>query len=369
MSAPSFLDEARIWVRGGDGGAGCVSFRREKYVPRGGPDGGDGGDGGDVILRGKPGLSSLHHFRRQRHFRAERGLHGSGANKTGRSGESLHVDVPLGTLVRDEAGELLSEILDPGQTFVVARGAKGGRGNASYKSPTNRAPREFEPGRYGEERWIFLELKLLADVAIIGFPNAGKSTLISRISAARPKIADYPFTTLVPNLGVVEAPGRESFVVADVPGLIEGASEGKGMGTQFLRHVERSRVLLHLLDGTALDSSDPANAYRVVRAELANYSPELAEKPELIAVNKSDVNPEAKLLDALRDEIGPFHLISAATGQGLDRLVLDVWTQVQASRIAQPEVPRALTTARTWPGPDEDDADADFDDEVESDDA
>jgi GTPase len=334
----SFVDEVRIYVKGGDGGAGCVSFRREKYVPRGGPDGGDGGDGGDVLLVGKAGLSSLHHFRRQRHFRAERGRHGSGSDRTGRSGEHLLVEVPLGTIVRDEAGELVGEVLEPGQTLLVARGARGGRGNASFKSPTNRAPREWEPGRYGEEHWIALELKLLADVAIIGFPNSGKSTLIAHVSAARPKIADYPFTTLVPNLGVVEAPdGHDSFVVADVPGLIEGASEGKGLGLQFLRHVERSRLLLHLLDGATLDPSDPASAYRTVRRELAAYSPELAAKPEVVALNKADIGLDPALVEALRSELGPLHLISAATGQGLAPLIRELWTEVSRLKALSPE--------------------------------
>ena len=325
----SFVDEVRIFVKGGDGGAGCVSFRREKFVPKGGPDGGDGGDGGDVLLVGKTGLSSLHHFRRQRHFRAERGMHGSGSNRTGRSGNSLSIEVPLGTIARDDEGELVGEVLDPEQRLLVAHGARGGRGNASYKSSTNRAPREWEPGRFGDERWITLELKLLADVAIIGFPNSGKSTLISRVSAARPKIADYAFTTLVPNLGVVEAPGgHDSFVVADVPGLIEGASEGKGLGLQFLRHVERSRLLLHLLDGAALDPSDPAATYRSVRHELEAYSPELAAKPEVVAVNKADIGLEAGLLDALRAELAELHVISAATGEGVQALVLKLWTEL-----------------------------------------
>jgi GTPase len=335
VTSPSFIDEVRIWVKGGDGGAGCVSFRRETFVPRGGPDGGNGGSGGDVYLVGKRGLSSLHHFRRQRHFRAERGLHGGSNDKTGRSGEHTYVDVPLGTIARDAEGALLGEILEPGQKLLVARGERGGRGNAAFKSSTNRAPRQFDPGRYAEERELRLELKLLADVAIIGLPNAGKSTLISRISAARPKIADYPFTTLVPNLGVVEAPGHQSFVVADVPGLIEGASEGHGLGLQFLRHVERSRVLLHLLDGTALEAEDPAALYRAVRRELEAYSAELAQKPEIVAVNKADAGLDEALLGRLRAEIGPLHVISAAAGEGLKGLVRELWTAVSVAVEAQ----------------------------------
>ncbi len=333
---PAFLDEARIWIEGGAGGAGCTSFRREKYVPRGGPDGGDGGCGGSVYLVGNRHFTSLHHFRRRRHFRAERGQHGEGNNRTGRSGRELDIDVPLGTIARDEEGNVLCEILRAGQKTIVAKGARGGRGNTRFKTSTNRVPTKSDNGEAGESRWIFLELKLLADVAIVGFPNAGKSTLIAHISAARPKIASYPFTTLVPNLGVVEAPGHQSFVVADVPGLIEGASEGLGMGHEFLRHVERSRVLLHLLDGSDLATASPLEAYRALRGELRAYSGELAEKREIVALNKADLPIPQATIDALEREIGRIYVVSAFTGQGLAELVLEMWKALsQKSFIAQ----------------------------------
>src|SRR5580692_5278104 len=284
-----FIDEVRILVKAGDGGNGCLAFRREKYVPRGGPSGGDGGRGGNVTLVADEHENTLLKFRFNPEHKAQRGRHGEGSNRTGAEGYSIELKVPVGTVVYDDAtGERLHDFEAPGDRFLVARGGKGGKGNARFATSTHQAPTEHEPGKPGEEKTLRLELKLLADVALVGFPNAGKSTLISRISAARPKIADYPFTTLVPNLGIVQAPEEhKSFVVADIPGLIEGASEGKGLGLQFLRHIERSRVLLFLLDGQSTDLA-PKEAYKVLKAELKNFSPELLEKPRLIAITKWD---------------------------------------------------------------------------------
>ncbi len=265
-----FVDEVGVFVKGGDGGAGCISFRREKFVPRGGPDGGDGGDGGDVVLQADPGITTLLDFHYRRHYNAERGHHGKGANRHGKGGGDTVLRVPLGTAVYDrDSGELLGDLTTPGQTFVVVHGARGGRGNARFVSSTNRAPRRADLGRPGQERWIRMELKLLADVGVIGFPNAGKSTLVSRLSAAKPKIADYPFTTLVPSLGIVRVDEGESFVIADLPGLIEGAAEGKGLGLRFLRHTERTRLLVHLVDLDPSGERDPVADWKVIQRELA----------------------------------------------------------------------------------------------------
>jgi GTP-binding protein len=325
-----FIDEIDIFLKGGDGGAGCVSFRREAYVPRGGPDGGDGGDGGSVFLEADPALTTLLDFRYKRHYHAERGTHGEGSNRHGKSGEDLVVRVPLGTVVTDrDSGELLGDLTVRGQRVLAISGSRGGRGNARFASSTNQAPRRADLGRPGPERWIHLELKLLADVGVIGFPNAGKSTLVSRVSAAKPKIGDYPFTTLTPSLGIVRVDGDRTFVIADLPGLIPGASEGRGLGHQFLRHTERTRLLLHLVDLDPATGRDPVDDLQVIDAELLGYSPALAERPQLVVASKADLAdgaPEAAAaLERLRRHCAtvgrPFHAISAATGQGLPELL------------------------------------------------
>src|SRR5450631_2705243 len=293
-----FIDEARILVKAGDGGNGCVAFRREKFVPRGGPSGGDGGRGGDVVMQSSQQHNTLIHFRYNPEHKAERGRHGEGSNCTGKDGESIILKVPVGTTVYDhETGEVVHDFSLPNEKFVVAKGGRGGRGNQHFATPTHQAPRESELGRAGEERNYRLELKLLADVGLVGYPSAGKSTLISRISAAKPKIADYPFTTLEPNLGVVtvgEEPDQESFVVADVPGLIEGAHLGMGLGTQFLRHIERTRLLVHLVDvSDASGRPDPVEDFKVINKELASFGHGLDEKPMVVVATKIDsVNPE-----------------------------------------------------------------------------
>ncbi len=318
-----FFDEARIYVKGGDGGNGCVSFRREKGVPRGGPDGGNGGRGGDVYLVATPHLNTLVKFKKRRHFRAERGGHGKGKNQTGKRGKDLFIEVPLGTVVRDaETGELIGDLVEEGQMVLVARGGRGGRGNAAFAAPTYQAPRLAERGEPGEERWLDLELKLIADVGIIGVPNAGKSTLLAAVSAARPKIADYPFTTLEPNLGVVSLDEMTSFVMADIPGLIEGAHRGKGLGHEFLRHIERTRLLIHLLDGAA---ADPLADYRAVNRELALFSRRLAAKPQLVVLNKIDL-PQAQrvwpsIKEAMVERKREAMVISALTGEGVKEML------------------------------------------------
>src|SRR5512132_3554835 len=285
-----FVDEIDVFVKGGDGGAGCISFRRESYVPRGGPDGGDGGAGGDIILEADRSITTLLDFHYRRHYTAERGQHGKGANKQGKSGADTVLRVPLGTIVSDrDRGEPLGDLTTPGQRLLVARGARGGRGNARFVSSTNRAPRRADLGRAGEERWIHLELKLLADVGVVGFPNAGKSTLVSRLSAATPKIADYPFTTLAPSLGIVRVDTERSFVIADLPGLIQGAAEGKGLGHQFLRHTERTRLLLHVLDLDPQTGRDPLEDFEIINDELRRYSEELAARPQIVTVNKVEL--------------------------------------------------------------------------------
>ncbi|MGA3097522.1 MAG: GTPase ObgE [Bryobacteraceae bacterium] len=320
-----FIDEARILVKAGDGGNGCLAFRREKYVPRGGPSGGDGGRGGDVVLVADPHENTLLRFRFNPEHKAQRGRHGEGSNCTGAEGRSLDVDVPVGTVVYDEAtGERLHDFATPGERLVIARGGKGGRGNARFATSTHQAPTEHEPGRPGEEKRLRLELKLLADVGLVGFPNAGKSTLISRISAARPKIADYPFTTLEPILGVVQMDGFKSFVVADIPGLIEGAHLGHGLGIQFLRHVERTRLLAHLVDVSEGSGRDPVHDFETVMEELASFSQELVRKPMIVVATKMDAAQDparVEALSALAAARGlPFHAISAVTGQGIDAL-------------------------------------------------
>lgn len=288
-----FLDYVKISVKSGDGGRGCVSFRREKYVPKGGPNGGDGGKGGDVIFRATNSLSTLIDFRYNRHYRARRGEHGQGGDKTGRNGKDCLVLVPCGSIVKDEeTGEVLCELLADGDEEVILKGGRGGRGNTHFKSSTNRAPRYAEDGQPGIEKIVVIELKLIADVGLVGFPNSGKSTLISKISAAKPKIADYPFTTLVPNLGIVKYREYDSFVVADIPGIIRGASEGKGLGLQFLRHIERTRVLLFMIDASAVNFEDAFDEYFVLLGELTNYSKILLKKPRILCFTKADTLTE-----------------------------------------------------------------------------
>jgi GTP-binding protein len=332
-----FIDEIDIYVQGGDGGAGCISFRREKFVPRGGPDGGDGGDGGSVWLEADPALTTLLDFHYKRHYKAPRGMHGKGANRAGAGGDDLVLRVPLGTIVTDrESGEELGDLTAPGQRVLAIAGARGGRGNARFASSINRAPRRADLGRPGAGRWLHLELKLLADVGLIGFPNAGKSTLVSRLSAATPKIADYPFTTLTPALGIVRVDAERTFVLADLPGLIPGASEGKGLGHQFLRHTERTRLLVHLLDLDPQTGRDPLDDLAVIDAELAAYSPELAARPQIVVANKTDLfEPGAAPLAAVerhcRSAGLPFHAISAATGAGLPELVRSIARRLEES--------------------------------------
>ncbi len=319
-----FIDEVRIWVKAGDGGNGCVAFRREKFVPRGGPSGGDGGRGGDVVMVASPHYNTLLHFRFNPEHKAERGRHGEGSNRTGRDGAGIELPVPPGTVVYDEeTGEVLHDFAHAGDRYVVARGGRGGRGNQHFATPTHQAPTEHEDGQPGQERRLRLELKLLADVGLVGFPNVGKSTLISRISAAKPKIADYPFTTLTPNLGVVQA-GERTFVVADIPGLIEGAHEGHGLGMQFLRHVERTRLLVHLVDVSEASGRDPVDDFHVVMRELASFSPAMAAKRMMLVASKCDAARDEETVERVRKlaaEQGlEFLAISSATGQNIDRL-------------------------------------------------
>ena len=321
-----FIDYATIHVKAGDGGNGCLAFRREKFVPKGGPSGGDGGAGGSVILVSSGQINTLLDFRYQRLYRAERGDHGQGSNKAGLNGADLEVVVPVGTTVRDvETGETLFDFTESGRRFVAARGGRGGRGNARFATSTNQAPRKHEPGRPGEERDLELELKLLSDVGLIGYPNAGKSTLISRISAARPKIADYPFTTLAPHLGVVRFHEYRSFVVADIPGLIEGAHRGAGLGDRFLRHVERTAVLAHLVDVSGLEPRDPVERIRAINREMKLFNPALLEKPMLVVATKidalSDDTQFKRLRQYCRRKKLPFLAISAVAGTGLPELV------------------------------------------------
>jgi len=318
------VDEVKITVKAGDGGNGCLAFRREKYVPRGGPSGGDGGRGGDVFMVATIHRNTLLHFRFNPEYTAQRGRHGEGSNRTGHEGESITIQVPVGTVVFDaETGEQLFDFTEDGQQWLAAKAGRGGRGNARFTSSTHQAPTEHEDGKPGEFKTLRLELKLLADVGLVGYPNAGKSTLISRISAARPKIADYPFTTLEPNLGVVQLPNDRSYVVADIPGLIEGAHEGKGLGIQFLKHVERTKVLAHLVDMSET-GRDPKHDFETLMAELEKFSPDMAKKPMLVIASKMDVAQDPKKVAALKrlaKKRGlPFFEISSATGQGIEEL-------------------------------------------------
>ena len=320
-----FIDEVTIFVKAGDGGNGILAFRREKFVPRGGPSGGDGGRGGDVNFVASKDYNTLLHFRFNPEHKAERGRHGEGSNRTGRDGVSIDVAVPVGTLVYNaETGELIYDFTRDGERFTVARGGRGGRGNQHFATPVHQAPTEHEPGHPGEEKRLRLELKLLADVGLVGFPNAGKSTLISRISAARPKIADYPFTTLEPHLGVVSLDDHRTFVVADIPGLIEGAHEGHGLGDRFLRHIERTRLLAHLVDVSEATGRDPVRDFEIVMEELANFSEDLAAKPMIVVATKLDAAQDPERIESLRrlaaDRGLAFYEISSATGQGIPEL-------------------------------------------------
>jgi len=324
------IDQAAIVVIGGHGGNGCVSFRREKFVPRGGPNGGPGGDGGSVYLVSDPSLKGLNAFRYRRRFEADRGRHGEGSDRAGHDGEDLYIKVPPGTVVLDENQAVLADLAAHGARVLVARGGRGGRGNASFATPTHQAPREAEPGEPGEERALHLELKMIADVGLVGFPNAGKSTLISRISSAHPKIAAYPFTTLEPNLGVVDLGQYRTFVVADIPGLIEGAHRGQGLGIKFLRHIERTRVLIHLVDASEMSGRDPVRDLEIVKGELHAFSGELAGKPQVVAGGKIDAVSDRARIEALRarcaSEGVPFFAVSAVSGEGIREMLEGVWS-------------------------------------------
>ncbi|MDA9711274.1 Obg family GTPase CgtA [Luminiphilus sp.] len=388
-----FVDEATIEVSAGKGGNGCVSFRREKFVPKGGPDGGDGGDGGSVLLEGDDALNTMIDYRYTRRFHADNGEAGRGRNCSGKSGADLILPVPLGTTVLDEdSGEVLGDIREAGERLLVAQGGFHGLGNTRYKSSANRAPRQNSPGTEGESRKLKLELKVLADVGLLGLPNAGKSTLISAVSAATPKVADYPFTTLIPSLGVVKVDAYRSFVVADIPGLIEGASEGAGLGIRFLKHLTRNRVLLHLVDVAPIDGSDPAEAACAVTRELERFSPTLAARPRWLVLNKIDLLDEAEIaacrecVVAALDWEGPVYEISAVSGQHTSALCGDLMTHLEAQaeafrsdsaanaaeqlaqeqmqreareRIASLQTTRAAARARAKEGLAEDDGDID----------
>ena len=326
-----FFDQARIYVKAGDGGNGAVAFRREKFVPRGGPSGGNGGRGGHVYLVVDPSLNTLYPYQSQVHYRAERGVHGGGADKTGATGQDLLLPVPPGTVVRDaETGALIADLMRPGQRLLVARGGRGGRGNAAFKSPRTKAPRLAEKGEAGQELWLALELKLVADVGIVGVPNAGKSTLLSVVTAAKPKIADYPFTTVAPILGVAEVNHRQ-IVLADIPGLLEGAHEGVGLGLDFLRHIERTRVLIHLLNG---DSPDPLGDFEAINQELILFNPALADRPQLVVLNKLDLPHAAEqwptVAQAMAARNLPAMAISAATGENVQQLLYTVQSMLDA---------------------------------------
>lgn len=330
-----FVDRVTIYVKGGDGGNGCLSFRREKYAPKGGPNGGDGGHGGNVVILAESSHSNLAHLSFQRHWKADRGDHGQGADCHGKTAKDLVIAVPVGTIVRDrDRGHVIKDLREPGEKVVIAKGGKGGFGNAHFKSSTNRAPRQFEKGFPGEERWIVLEMKVIADVGLVGLPNAGKSTLLSRISHAHPEIADYPFTTKYPNLGTVHAGRDDAFVVADIPGLIEGAHTGHGLGHEFLRHVERTRLLVHLVACENPDGSAPWDNYRTIREELRLYSPMLAERPEIVVLTKMDLTGAEEAKAEFESKLGrEVMAISAVTGRGVNQLirkVSDLLAQLEA---------------------------------------
>ncbi len=351
-----FVDEVDIHVVAGGGGNGCVSFRREKFVPRGGPDGGDGGTGGSVYIVASPRKNTLIDFRFHPEFEVKAGEGGMGSNRTGFSTDDLHIEVPIGTLIFEKVPDgdpeadanglkLVADLTEEGQMALVAKGGRGGRGNARFVSSVNRSPRRREPGEKGEERHLRLQLKLLADVGLVGFPNAGKSTLIARISAARPKIADYPFTTLSPNLGVVKLSDDRSFVVADVPGLIEGAHAGHGLGDRFLRHVERTKVLIHLVDVSSATGRDPVEDFDIIVKELHLFNPHVAAKPQIVTANKMDALDDPSRLERLEKHVRalglPFHRISGVTGEGVDALLQAAWRQIAAVRDADAERKKA----------------------------
>jgi GTP-binding protein len=340
-----FVDEAKIHVKAGDGGNGCVSFRREKFIPKGGPDGGDGGHGGHVYFEVRADKDTLLDFAGKHHWHAERGEHGLGKNMYGKDGKDLIIPVPPGTLIYDtDIDLLLKDLNEPGMKVLICRGGKGGRGNRAFATSTNQAPREFERGKLGQERNLRLELKLIADVGLVGMPNAGKSTLLSRSSAARPKIAAYPFTTLEPVLGIAELSGFRRFLMADIPGLIEGASKGAGLGHDFLRHIERTKLIVHILDIMPTDNSDPVANYHAIRSELAAYSRTLADKEEVIVANKIDLDSDGTRIEDLRQRLSPDIMpISAATGQGIKELTEVLWQKIQALKAAaQPPTPVRL---------------------------
>ncbi len=335
-----FIDEANIYIKAGDGGNGVISFRREKYVPKGGPDGGDGGDGGSVHFLADPNINTLLDFSGKHHWHAVRGQDGMGKRMAGKSAEDLIIHVPPGTLIFDATHNILLADLDaPDKEIVIARGGKGGRGNWHFRSPSNQAPRYSEPGTEGQERHLHLELKLIADVGLVGMPNAGKSTLLSAVSEARPKVAAYPFTTLEPQLGIAELSGHRRMVLADIPGLIEGAHTGAGLGDAFLKHVERTKIIVHLLDLYPPDGSNPADNYRTIRHELESFSPVLAQKREIIAANKTDLANDTYALDALREELPDKEILplSGATRQGLDPLLEMLWKILLEVREQAPE--------------------------------
>lgn len=345
-----FIDRVTIYVKGGDGGAGMVSFRREKYEPLGGPDGGNGGEGGSVIVRAVAGADSLAGVTHKKHWRAGDGGKGGGANRTGRNGEDVVIAVPPGTVIRDrDRGHILRDLVNAGDEVVVAQGGWAGRGNRHFATSINRTPREAEPGKPGEERWITLELKLIADIGIVGLPNAGKSTLLSRLTRAHPEIADYPFTTKYPNLGAIYVGDDRMLILADLPGLIEGAHEGVGLGLEFLRHTERTKALVHLVEPLPLDGSDPVKNYRTIRRELEQHSAELAKKPEIVVLSKSELTGSEEVQQRLAEELGrPVLRISSVTGQGLDELLKAMLATLAAAekeekeRAAPPPAPALL---------------------------
>ena len=336
-----FLDYAKIYVKAGQGGSGCVSFRREKFIPMGGPDGGDGGKGGSIILKVDPQLRTLIDYKYHSQYNAKRGQHGKGGNKHGRKGKDIILKVPPGTVIKDEeTDQILADLTKAGQEFTIAKGGRGGKGNARYATSTHRSPREWEVGERGRERSIILELKLIADVGLVGKPNAGKSTMLASISAARPKIADYPFTTLQPNLGIVKHQSMNSFVVADIPGLIEGAHEGKGLGLQFLRHIERTNLIVYLIDPMDSEEENPLKTFKDLHEELKKYSPLLIKKSALVVFSKQDIWVENDLLSKFKNKFPYLILgISAVSGEGLEDLKACLWDEIQKVIISKEEQP------------------------------
>ncbi|TVQ77912.1 MAG: GTPase ObgE [Flavobacteriales bacterium] len=331
MAGANFIDYVKIHLTSGNGGAGSAHLHRAKYIPKGGPDGGDGGRGGHIIMRGNQQMWTLLHLKYRKHIRADNGSNGHKNNRTGKEGEDIYIDVPLGTVVKDaETLSIIGEITDDGQEIIVKRGGRGGLGNSHFKSPTNQTPRYAQPGEEGQEGWVVLELKVLADVGLVGFPNAGKSTLLSAVSAAKPEIADYPFTTLVPNLGIVAYRDYRSFVMADIPGIIEGAAEGKGLGHRFLRHIERNAVLLYLIPA---DADDVKEQFDILRSELEKFNPELLHKDQFLVISKADMLDERMMVE-MREQLDlpvPYIFISAVSGYNLDALKDELWKRITAS--------------------------------------